>query len=110
MPNERQPYVGSNAFAHKAGIHVSAIARNALTYEHINPALVGNERRILISELSGKSNIVHKAKELSLDIDKDPEGARKIISLVKKYEDAGFQYEDADGSFFLLTKKALGRV
>ena len=109
IPDERQPYVGSNAFAHKAGIHVSAIARNALTYEHIDPKLVGNERKILISELSGKSNIVHKAKELSLDIDKDPDGAKKIINLVKKYEEAGFQFEDADGSFFLLTKKALGQ-
>jgi len=109
VPDERQPYVGSNAFAHKAGIHVSAIARNALTYEHIDPLLVGNERRILISELSGKSNIAHKAKELSLDIDKDPDGAKKIINLVKQYEEAGYQYEDADGSFFLLTKKALGQ-
>ena len=109
LPDELQPYVGSNAFAHKAGIHVSAMARNALTYEHIDPSLVGNERRILISELSGKSNIVHKAKELSLDIRKDPDGAKKIISLVKKYEEAGYQFEDADGSFFILTKKALGQ-
>ena len=109
LPNERQPYVGSNAFAHKAGIHVSAMARNTLTYEHIEPKMVGNERRILISELSGKSNITHKAKELSLDIDKDPDGTKKIIRLVKEYEEKGYQFEDADGSFFLLTRKALGQ-
>jgi 2-isopropylmalate synthase len=108
IPNEIQPYVGSNAFAHKAGIHVSAIARDSATYEHMTPETVGNTRRILISELSGKSNISHKAKELSLDIEKDPEAAKKIISLVKKYEEEGYQFEGADGTFFLLTKKALG--
>lgn len=108
VPNDLQPYVGANAFAHKAGIHVSAIARDSSTYEHMTPELVGNTRRILISELSGKSNISHKARELSLDIEKDPDAAKKIISLVKTYEEQGYQFEDADGSFFLLTRKALG--
>lgn len=108
LPVERMPYVGTNAFAHKAGIHVSAIARNSSTYEHISPAAVGNERRILISELSGKSNITHKAGELSIDVDKDPDAAKKIIDMVKRREHEGFQFEDADGSFSLLTKKALG--
>ncbi|MGA2089854.1 MAG: citramalate synthase [Endomicrobiales bacterium] len=108
LPNERQPYVGLNAFAHKAGIHVSAIERNASTYEHIDPRQVGNERKILISELSGKSNIVSKAKELSIDIDKDPRATAKIIELVKQAEHNGYQFENADGSFKLLSRKALG--
>ena len=108
VANERQPYVGRNAFAHKAGVHVSALARHASTYEHLNPALVGNERRILISELSGRSNISFKFKELSLDLEKDPKAANKIINVIKEYEHKGYQFEDADGSFTLLTSKALG--
>lgn len=108
IPNERQPYVGLSAFAHKAGVHVSALARNALTYEHLNPALIGNERRVLISELSGKSNIAHKARELSIDLAKDPRALEKIIEVVKKFEHQGYQFEDADGSFLLLARKALG--
>ncbi len=109
MPNERQPYVGASAFAHKAGVHVSALARNELTYEHLNPSLVGNARRVLVSELAGKSNIAHKAKELSLNFDKDPKAVGKIIDIVKRYEHEGYQFEDADGSFLLLACKALGR-
>ncbi len=108
VPNDRQPYVGRNAFAHKAGIHVSAVAKHSSTYEHMEPANVGNERRILISELSGKSNIAFKSKELSIDLEKDPQATAKIIDIVKKYEHLGYQYEDADGSFALLTRKALG--
>ncbi len=108
LPNERQSYVGLNAFAHKAGIHVSAIERNSLTYEHIAPTAVGNERKILVSELSGKSNIASKAKEFSLDIENDPQAAAKIIDLVKKAEHNGYQFENADASFNLLTRKALG--
>lgn len=109
LPNERQPYVGNNAFAHKAGIHVSAVARHTSTYEHIDPAKVGNERRILISELAGRSNIAFKAGELAIDIEKDPKAANKIIEIVKKFEHEGYQFEDADGSFALLSSKALGQ-
>ena len=108
MPNERQPYVGRNAFAHKAGIHVSAMARHSQTYEHMDPSGVGNERRILISELSGKSNVAFKARELALDVDKDPQAFSKIIESVKKAENQGYQFEDADASFALLTARALG--
>ncbi|MCL1911942.1 MAG: citramalate synthase [Endomicrobia bacterium] len=107
VPNDSKPYVGRNAFAHKAGIHVSAIERHSETYEHINPALVGNERRILVSDLSGKSNIMSKACEMALGIDNAAEKACKVIDTVKSMENQGYQYEDADGSFFLLTKKAL---
>jgi 2-isopropylmalate synthase len=109
VPNEKQPYVGRNAFAHKAGIHVSAVARHSKTYEHISPEEVGNERRILISELAGKSNISFKSKQLSLDMEKDPHAAAKVISILKEAENKGYQFEDADGSFALLTNKALGK-
>ncbi|MCX7848484.1 MAG: citramalate synthase [bacterium] len=108
LPNKRQPYVGQSAFAHKAGIHVSAIQRNPRTYEHVDPALVGNQRRVLVSELSGQSNVLFKAKELRLDLGSDPEQARRVVEEVKRREHEGYEYEAADASFELLVKKALG--
>jgi 2-isopropylmalate synthase len=107
IANNLSPYVGKNAFAHKAGIHVSAIKRNPKTYEHIDPSLVGNTRRILVSDLSGKSNVIFKAAEMAIDIENSPEKVKKVIEIVKEKENNGYQYEDAEGSFFLLTKKAL---
>lgn len=107
IPNDSKPYVGRNAFAHKAGVHVSAMERHGQTYEHMNPKLVGNERRILVSDLSGKSNVVSKASEMAMGLQETPEQVKKIIDIVKDKENQGYQYEDADGSFFLLTKKAL---
>ena len=109
MPDDQQPYVGKNAFAHKGGIHVSAVTRHSKTYEHIDPSLVGNARRIVISELSGKSNILAKARDLKVDLSKDDTAARRVIEIVKKNEAAGYQYEAADGSFGILVLKALGR-
>jgi len=109
VPNDKDSYVGLNAFAHKAGIHVSAVSRESRTYEHIRPSQIGNERRILISELSGKGNISSKSDLLYVDVEKNPESVSKIISAVKKMEQEGYQYEDADGSFSLLTNKALGK-
>jgi 2-isopropylmalate synthase len=97
--------VCKNAFAHKAGVHVSAIKRDPVTYEHIDPSLVGNSRRILVSDLAGKSNVVSEAVEMDLGIENVPEKAKKIIEIVKAKENEGFQYEDADASFFLMTKK-----
>jgi 2-isopropylmalate synthase len=108
IPDDCAPYVGHNAFAHKAGIHVSAIEKNVETYEHINPALVGNERRVLISDLSGKSNVISKTNEMSLNLKNDPKKLKKVIDIVKSMENKGYQYEDADGSFFILIEKALG--
>jgi 2-isopropylmalate synthase len=107
IPNDSEPYVGKNAFAHKAGIHVSAIKRAPETYEHIDPSLVGNSRRILISDLAGKSNVVFKATEMNLGIENAPEKVKKIVEIVKAKESEGFQYEDAEASFFLMTKKIL---
>ena len=107
VPNDSKPYVGRNAFAHKAGIHVSAMERQSETYEHVNPKLVGNERRILVSDLSGKSNVMSKACEMAIGIKDAPGNVKKVIDIVKDKENCGYQYENADGSFFLLTKKAL---
>ncbi|MBN1256910.1 MAG: citramalate synthase, partial [Planctomycetes bacterium] len=102
---DRQPFVGRSAFAHKGGIHVSAIARSKKTYEHITPTSVGNERRVLISELSGRSNIVARSK---IDFSKYPQGMNKVLALVKQMEMEGYVFESADASFDLLIRRTLG--
>ena len=102
----RQPFVGKSAFAHKGGMHVSGIARNSAAYEHIDPARVGNERRILVSELSGRSNIV--AMTTKYDIQHDQKLMDKILAKVVSKENAGYQFEAAEGSFDLLVKECAG--
>ena len=84
VPNDRQPYVGNSAFAHKGGVHVSAVARHAATYEHIEPGTVGNKRRVLVSELSGKSNVVLKAQELRTDFSKDEKATQIILNVLEE--------------------------
>jgi len=106
--NKYQPYVGTAAFAHKGGIHVSAVQRNPLTYEHIEPETVGNSRRILISDLSGKSNVLHKAKKFGLKLQGDDPLVPSILKKLKELENQGFQYEGADASFELLMRRAMG--
>lgn len=105
---EHQPFVGDSAFAHKGGIHVSAIRKNKLTYEHIDPELVGNHQRILISELSGRSNILSKAAEYNIDLTADRPEVQKMVKNLKELEHEGFQFEGAEGSFELLMRKVLG--
>jgi 2-isopropylmalate synthase len=100
------PYVGVSAFAHKAGLHVDALRKSRQTYEHIDPRLVGNERRFLISELSGKSNILAELEKAKLAEDKAL--ARKILARVRELENEGYQFEAANASFDLLTKKVMG--
>jgi 2-isopropylmalate synthase len=103
------PYVGESAFAHKGGVHVSAIRKSDLTYEHVPPEKVGNRQRVLISDLSGESNILYKAAEFKIDIEsKDPK-VREILDNLKQLENQGFQFEGAEGSFEILIKKALGQ-
>ena len=109
VPNDHQPYVGVSAFAHKGGVHVSAMARHTQTYEHMDPALVGNRRRILISELSGQSNVLLKARELNMDFSKNTAAVKSVIEAVKKMEHQGYQFEGAEGSFAVLVDKALGK-
>ena len=108
-PWDAQPYVGDSAFAHKGGMHVSAVLKHPETYEHIDPELVGNHRRVLVSELAGKSNIVWKAREFGIDIDQDTPDSRRILERLKQLEDEGFQFEGAEASFELLMERALGR-
>jgi len=109
LPHSKyQPYVGQSAFAHKGGIHVSAVQRNPITYEHIEPEKVGNVRRILISDLAGKSNVLHKAKKFGLDLDSKDPALAAIVKNLKELENQGFQYEGAEASFELLMRKAMG--
>jgi 2-isopropylmalate synthase len=105
MPN--QPFVGASAFAHKGGVHINAVLKDPKSYEHINPELVGNHRRVLVSELAGKSPILIKAKELELDLDKKSPQAKKVLKLLQDLEHQGYQFEAADASFEIMVKKAL---
>ncbi len=105
---KRQPYVGDSAFAHKGGIHVSAIRKRPETYEHIKPELVGNSCRVLISDLAGKSNIMRKAEEFNISLKPDSPEVQLILDELKQLEHQGFQFEGADASFELLLKKLLG--
>jgi 2-isopropylmalate synthase len=108
-PWDAQPYVGDSAFAHKGGMHVSAVVKHPETYEHLDPAAVGNRRRVLVSELAGRSNILWKAREYGIDIEQDTPASRRILERLKALEDEGFQFEGAEASFELLMERALGR-
>ncbi|MBE9033957.1 citramalate synthase [aff. Roholtiella sp. LEGE 12411] len=107
-PDEHAPFVGRSAFAHKGGIHVSAVERNPLTYEHIQPEQVGNRRRIVISEQSGLSNVLAKARSFGIELDQQKAEAREILQRLKDLESEGFQFEAAEASFVLLMHEALG--
>lgn len=108
-PDDRAPYVGLSAFAHKGGIHVSAVERNPQTYEHISPDRVGNQRRIVISDQSGLSNVLAKARSFGLDLDKQDPACRQILQTLKTLENQGYQFEAAEASFDLLMRTALGQ-
>ncbi len=107
-PARSKPFVGSSAFAHKGGVHVSAILKNPVAYEHTDPELVGNRRAVVVSDLSGKGNIKHKAKELGIDLGADKGVVEKIVRDIKKMEDEGYQFDTADGSLSLLIRRAIG--
>jgi 2-isopropylmalate synthase len=106
-PNKRQPYVGQSAFAHKGGLHVAAVQKNAETYEHIDPALVGNVQRVLVSDLSGRSNLLAKAAEFGIDLESHPAVVRQLLQDLKELEAQGYAFEGAEASFELLMRKAL---
>ncbi len=105
--NKHQAYVGNSAFAHKGGIHVSAVQRNPETYEHIRPELVGNHQRILISDLSGKGNILYKAEKYGIDLKSKDPVVQDLLVTLKDLEHKGFQFEGAEASFELLMQDAL---
>ena len=108
-PDEHAPFVGLSAFAHKGGIHVSAVQRNPITYEHISPETVGNQRRIVISEQAGLSNVLAKAQHFGLQLDREHPACRQILQRLKTLESRGYQFEAAEASFELLMREALGQ-
>jgi 2-isopropylmalate synthase len=108
-PNKQQAYVGQSAFAHKGGIHVSAVAKNPRTYEHIPPERVGNHRRVLVSDLSGSSNILIKAQEFGLKLQRQDPLVKKLLQDLKELENQGFEFEGAEASFEILMNKAMGK-
>ena len=110
VPPNNQPFVGKSAFAHKGGMHVSAILKHPETYEHIPPESIGNKRRVLVSELSGQSNVLFKAKEWNVKLDKHDPQSRKILDKIKEQEHKGYQYEAAEASFELMVREGLGEL
>src|SRR5512142_1783410 len=106
-PNPRLPWVGAAAFSHKGGTHVNAVQKLLRSYEHIDPASVGNTRHVLVSDLAGRSNIVMKARELGFDLASDTPRVRVLLQQVKELEHAGYEFEAADGSLTLLIQRAL---
>jgi 2-isopropylmalate synthase len=105
-PDAHLAYVGHSAFAHKGGTHVNALLKNEQTYQHIDPGLVGNRKRVVVSELSGKSNIAYKAQEFGLELEDGGEQAREVLEHIKTLESRGFQFEGAEGSVELLLRRA----
>ena len=105
VPLNSRPFVGKSAFAHKGGIHVSAIMKVPRAYEHMEPALVGNQRRVLISDLAGKSNVEFKARELGVELGGNGYNSKKIVSEIKQLEQQGYQFDVAEGSFKILMEK-----
>jgi 2-isopropylmalate synthase len=108
QPPTHQPYVGESAFAHKGGVHVHAIRKSPLTYEHIRPELVGNRQRVLISDASGRSSLLQKAADYHVVIDQSNPSLAALLDQLKTLEGQGYQFEGAEGSFELLMKKAVG--
>ncbi len=109
VPNNQAAFVGFSAFTHKAGIHVSAVQKNAMTYEHIKPELVGNAQRVVVSELSGVSNLLYKAQKMHVDLQKDDPAVKVLLEKIKTMEHNGYQFEEGEASFELLVRKALGK-
>jgi 2-isopropylmalate synthase len=105
-PNPNQPYVGKNAFAHKGGLHVAGVRTDAATFEHVDPALVGNQRELLMSELAGRTTVLEKAKAAGLEV--DDAAAMRVLERVKALEHGGYQFEAADASFELLMRRESG--
>ena len=107
-PFKRQPYTGQSAFAHKGGVHVAAVQRNPQTYEHVDPEVVGNRQRVLVSDLSGRANILYKAKQFGVDLESLDPHVRRLVEEVKQLENEGYQFEGADASLELRMQRVLG--
>jgi 2-isopropylmalate synthase len=109
-PNKHLPYVGAAAFSHKGGLHVSAVQKNPKTYEHINPEEVGNSRNIVVSDQSGKSNIISRLKTIGIEIEENDPKIKKLLEEVKDREFIGYSYDGADASFELLARRIIGKI
>jgi len=109
MPNKHQPYVGDAAFAHKGGVHIHAVLRNSSTYEHISPELVGNRQRVLVSDYAGRSGLMRKVETYGIRLEKDNPKLSELLDSLKELENDGYQFEGAEGSLELLTRKAMGK-
>lgn len=105
VPLNSRPFVGRSAFAHKGGIHVSAIMKESRAYEHIDPETVGNQRRVLMSDLAGKSNVEYKAREMGVDLGANGSDSKAIVAAIKQMEEEGYQFDVADGSFQIMLEK-----
>ncbi len=110
MPfNDKAPYVGNDAFSHKGGMHIDAVSKSPISYEHINPQQVGNVRHILVSEVAGRSALLSKIREVDASLDKDSPDTKRILEHIKALEHEGYQFESAEGSIQLLVRKQLGK-
>ena len=109
-PNQHLPYVGAAAFSHKGGLHVSAVQKDPKTYEHISPEEVGNTRNIVVSDQSGKSNIISRLKSIKIDIEENDPKIKKLLDEVKDREFIGYSYDGADASFELLARRIIGEI
>ena len=108
MPNKHQPYVGDSAFAHKGGVHIHAVLKNPATYEHVDPAQVGNRQRVLVSDYAGRSGLLDKIEAYGIKLSKDHSKVHELVNTLKERESQGYQFEGAEGSFELLMRKAMG--
>lgn len=108
IPDKHQPYVGDAAFAHKGGVHIHAVQKNPATYEHVRPESVGNRQRFLVSDYGGRSGLLAKAEAFGISLDRDHAKVPELVAILKDRENAGYQYEGAEGSFELLVRTALG--
>jgi len=109
VPSTHQPYVGDSAFAHKGGVHIDAVRKNPMTYEHVRPEVVGNRQRMLVSDHAGKSSLAGKAEEFHIKLRKDSPKTRELLATLKELENQGYQFEGAEGSFELLMRRVLGK-
>jgi 2-isopropylmalate synthase len=108
-PRDHAPYVGRDAFTHKGGMHADAVRKCKVSYEHVDPALVGNQTHVAVSEMSGRSSLMHKAAELGIALDRNDASTKEILARVKDLENEGYEFEGADASLDLLMRKATGR-
>ena len=109
-PDGSAPYVGTRAFAHKGGVHASAVEKNPRTYEHINPETIGNQRHVVVSDQSGRANIIARFREIGLDVNPKHKDVGRLVELVKRQEYEGYAYDGAEASFELLARRTLGKV